>query len=96
MRFYFKTMIKCLKMNTFTKKEKIIIFLDWLLNATIKIFFLPLCIIGMIFSVLEQVFDFLNDLLWNITNWASEKELSFVKTETKKSLVEKFKKGLDK
>lgn len=94
MRFYFKTMLKSLKMNTFTTGEKTIIFLEWLVNAIIKIFFLPLCLIGMVCSLLQELFDFLNELFWGLTNWASEKEISFVSIEKKKEFVEKFKRGL--
>lgn len=94
MRFYFKSMLKSLKMNTFTIGEKTIIFLEWLVNAIIKLFFLPLCLIGIVCSLLQELFDFLNELFWSLTNWASEKEISFVNVEKKKEFVEKFKRGL--
>ena len=48
----------------------------------------------MICSLLQELFDFLNELFWGLTNWVSEKEISFVSVEKKKELVEKFKRGL--
>lgn len=94
MNFYFKTMLRSLKMDTFTVGEKTVILLEWLVNAIIKLPFVPLCLIGMLCSLLEQLFDFLNELFWNLTSWLGQKEISFVSVEKKEELVEKFKRGL--
>lgn len=60
MEFYFKIIKEVWKSKSLAKKEKVITTIEWFVNSIIKILFLPLCVIGAVCSLLEEIFNFLS------------------------------------